>query len=1089
MDKLHEKISLGGRGWYIHEGVGGNGYEDIQKEKGGWIEAQVPGNIQWDLENARMLEPLWYGTGDERLLDVCKKDWWYLKEFMIPREYEDRRLILRFWGVDYSCQIYLNGHFVGRNEGMFKRFEVDITDEAKAGEVNRLHVKIDRMPPELLDWIVNSDGKMSGEDTPYFFVWANTKIRQTLKGLKSPANCSYDWGTNIYTLGIWKDVELCVSGEARIEWLTVKSSLEEGYSRAKIYVSADVCASQSQDIQAVFRIEETGCQVTERAGLKKGGNKIEACIEMEDPKLWWPSGIGQPDLYHITVQLRKDDFILDEEEERFGIRDIRWECCEGVSEDFPNKFRLILNGTPVRTMGSNFVVPDLLYARAEKKYRYFVKMAKECNMNTLRQHGGQVVFAKDFYDAADEMGIMVLADFPIGNCVPENEPVFLENFKDTIQNIVRQLRNHPSIIEWSGGNELDWYFNPNADHTALRAEEQAVSAEDDTRLFRATCPISGSRHAPWDYQMDVTYKQFNRDIKDNFGKIPMMRYGEFGCQTPANLETWYRDVPPESQWPIEEEDPVLIRKNAVNAVFGPDFWLCKGRIEQLFGKADGLEMLIRAGQFIGAEGVRYMMDALRAKGKRVGGFTSWDYNEPWPNCAGSYMIDYDGRPVMMYHYVKQALEPLALQLKYDHILYDFYEDTYAELLLVSDKAEKSGMLRWKWTARDRFGKVFGTNSGTAETLPQEAASLDRIRINPPENMMFGPSIVELTLQDGDGSLISERMYVFGAKGAVAPLRGLLKSDMKNHEYGVAYVTTGMTGGQISRTRLRLADCIFSEARDEECMELTLENTGDMTAFFIEIHPLREYRTDLMIDNNYAFIPPKERRTVRVRAEKGGIMSLRQTGFTVRCWNSEELTIEPDESVLLYMGRKDDTCRGYLGYPEGGEEVSGDGYRVITAIGNKVLSAEVPYLSGDAAGLKVHFNLSEDLGHGEPGDARLGNEREQGGKRFGCDEQGELLLRIHTSDQDPSGTGWMCLDLNGYKVRAGLPAGLGVQKKHPEKLAFPKTVEVIVPVNCLSEDNELVINVQNGWFTWDAMELIRNKGEGERKIVFNEQSKG
>ncbi len=82
--------------------------------------------------------------------------------------------------------------------------------------------------------------------------------------------------------------------------------------------------------------------------------------------------------------------------------------------------------------------------------------------------------------------------------------------------------------------------------------------------------------------------------------------------------------------------------------------------------------------------MRYAYDELRRKGKRIGGITSWDFNEPWTNGAGSYLVDYDGRTVMKYDFVRQALSPVSLTLRYDSILYDPSVGLKAGLWLTSD---------------------------------------------------------------------------------------------------------------------------------------------------------------------------------------------------------------------------------------------------------------------------------------------------------------------------------------------------------------------------------------------------------------------
>ena len=129
-----------------------------------WIPAKVPGNIQADLEAAHVLNPLWYGTGDSRLFDVCLKDWWYRKDFFVPDKWRTRRIKLIFEGVDYECEVWLNGKLLGVHEGMFQRFWFDVNNLLKYGQMNKLALKIARMPKEKSDAVLEMMKKEGSEE-------------------------------------------------------------------------------------------------------------------------------------------------------------------------------------------------------------------------------------------------------------------------------------------------------------------------------------------------------------------------------------------------------------------------------------------------------------------------------------------------------------------------------------------------------------------------------------------------------------------------------------------------------------------------------------------------------------------------------------------------------------------------------------------------------------------------------------------------------------------------------------------------------------------------------------------------------------
>lgn len=1038
MKSLPVSISLNGQNWSLYGAKRGTPLSALSNENGQWIPACVPGNVQADVERAKLIKPIWFGPLDDDLTNLALKDWWYYKEIEITESLADKRAVLTFCGVDYSCDVYINGTHAGRNEGAFKRFSIDATKYLQQG-TNVLHVKVDAMPEELLEWITASDGKMSGEGTDHFFVQANNKIRQTLKGLKCPGNCSYDWGTNIYTLGIWKDVELRITQAVQIDYIQVKALLNEDYSQGTAQVNLELNSTVDGKIRVVSQIAGNGVEKVQSAefSIPAGNSKVQMEITIPNPALWWPNGYGEHPLYRVTSTVEIAGGPSDMATTRIGFRKIRWVYTKDAPSEMKNKFGLELNGKRIRTMGSCLVVPDLLHGRVGERGRFFIEMAAECNMTALRQHGGQVIFCEDMYDACDELGIMLLVDMPVGNCVLETDDQFLENLEDTIRNIIKQLRNHPSIMEWSGGNELDYYFVVPDDYSGLETERKAAEAEDDTRIFRDTCPIEGSRHAPWDYNPDLHYHYYNSNLTDNKGILPLIRYGEFGCQTPSNLEVWYRDFPVASQWPLNEDDPTQWRKNALNAVFDSDYWLRPSLIERFFGSLDDLEMTIKAGQYLGAEGMRYAVDALRARGERLGGFSSWDYNEPWPNGAGSFVIDYDGRPVMMYRFMQEGLEPIALQLKYDRIFYSAFQEDHATLRMVSDIPERAEGVRWTCTQRDRRGDVYAEISGTADIDNQQVLELATIKINPPLEMSNGPVFIELMLQDKDGKLLTRREYVFCPEGVKAPLRGLIKpEETPDWSFGIPYVTTGLRGAKVHPAQLKITGTEAWEDDAYEYLSITLQNTGAMTALFVEVHPLLNYRTDLIVRDNFISIPPQQTHTLLIKAHRGGNSTLTQTGFYITCFNAETVTVQPSNDVILYMGRKDSISREFRGYFDKKLPRS-----VVEADGRQIPADQVDYLLED----KAVFC-------------------------FDTEQLADATLWVHVSDSSKQPC-QVTVTLNGQEAGTiTMESGYGYQKEQPDHLACPKSYRVDLPGSLFARKNKLELQITEGWFSWDAMEV-------------------
>ncbi len=1043
-------ITLSGSDWVIREDADGSGEAlalgaaDLANP--GWIPATVPGNIQADLEAAHELKPLWYGAGDPRLAEAAQKDWWYRRDFHVPREFADKRLRLVFDGVDYACDVWLNGQHLGAHAGMFRRFGYDVAGIIKPGERNRLAVKIERIPAELVHILAASDGAMSGggenypkEWGPDFFVVGINQTRQLLKDLKSPTNYGWDWGVNVYTLGIWQDARLEASGDARIDWLQVRTELSGDQRAAAIKVKLEIDSLRGLDVAADITVQGQGVSLVANANatLRQGDNSVELQLALPDPALWWPNGQGDQPLYTLEARLLEAESgeLLHERATRFAVRDIRWEQVEDVPADFINPYQLVVNGRPVRMIGSNILPPDLLFGRMDERGPRLIRLAAAAGMNTLRVWGGGVFPSEAMLDLADELGVMLSQEFPMSSCRPETDAVFLGNLEQTIRQLVKRYRNHPCIIEWTGGNEMWWYQGD--DHAALHLLERIVAEEDD-RLFRATCPIQGARHSPWHYDPETHYAHYDdQDLLDTGwrrGENKMMRYGEFGCHSIANLEVWQREIPPANHWPAyDEDDPVLIRKNVVQAVFTKEHWLMKSILESLFGTVGSLEALVEAGQYLGAHGLRYAVDALRRRGKRIGGITTWVFNEPWPNGGGPYLVDYDGRPLMTYDFQKQALAPLSLSLKHDSNLYDPRTGLDVELWLVSDAPEPAADLQWRWLLRDSDGRTLAEDEGSAMIQPLQALQLGAIKAGSLAEEAHGLLFVELQLHDADGRLLTERLQIFGSANEPAPLAGLVSGAFR----GPARTTL--------EARIRSAQ--RADQRDSLLIELS--NTGEMTALFCEPHPLLAYRTDLDIKDNHIFIPPGETRLITISAPVPARcgLSLAQTGWRISCWNADEVVIEPSDDVFFSIGRRDAMCREFAGYDDIARiQQIGD----VTIEGIRPDPSALPLQLRGGSRLRFHFDVS-------PGAA------------------GPARLRLHAADQARSKAPLIEATLNGRRFETALETGLGIQNRDPAHLAFPQTAVIDLPGGALKVGkNTLEVRLLNdSWLTWDAIDLIKS----------------
>jgi hypothetical protein len=313
-----------------------------------------------------------------------------------------------------------------------------------------------------------------------------------------------------------------------------------------------------------------------------------------------------------------------------------------------------------------------------------------------------------------------------------------------------------------------------------------------------------------------------------------------------------------------------------------------------------------------------------------------------------------------------------------------------------------------------------------------------IRIEPTRARFVRVMVEALSPETGEFPCIDEfEIFATGqGRGALPP---------------VSFRTVGSDESRpVARTTLEVSSLPMRVAVGQEILGLRVKNTGNMTALFCLPHPLIEYRTDLFIENGECFIPPGESRTITIRSDvrRDGGPGLAQTGWRLSCWNADEVVIEPEKSVLLAVGRRDQMCREYLGYFDTNKVKD---VKQATLEGTRPDPSPLPYLLDRSHRACFEFPVN----------------------RFQAKRPARL--RIHTADQSKDVRAAVELTVNGRSFEQSLPEGLGIQNTDPAHLAFPATVTFDIPPGVLrTGKNALEVRVKNGgWFAWDALALARH----------------
>lgn len=387
-----------------------------------------------------------------------QEPYWYRKEFSVPIEYQGKTVWLNLGEINYKADVWLNGTQVANASeviGMERQFRFDITSLLKTDNENILAISI--YPP-------NNPGKPdSAPITPLASPGTNMADGLISHDYTKWDVMGWDWQPAIRDrdMGITEDVFLSATDAIELENLYVTSDLHlPDTLSADLTISADI-VNRSDKIQEgnivatisngqeVIQLEESySIQANKSYSFLWNKENMEQ-LSIKNPKLWWPHGYGNPELYDLKIEVSSNSGEKSTKQIHFGIREV--ETHMGPKERVYK-----VNGQDIYCKGGNWVM-DMMLNWTPQRYLDEILLTKNANLNMLRIWGPTGAPPEAFYDAADKHGILLWQDFlndywgtfrnREGFCPEESL------FEKATINIVKKYRNHPSLIMWCGGNE------------------------------------------------------------------------------------------------------------------------------------------------------------------------------------------------------------------------------------------------------------------------------------------------------------------------------------------------------------------------------------------------------------------------------------------------------------------------------------------------------------------------------------------------------------------------------------------------------------------------------------------------------------
>jgi beta-mannosidase len=595
------------------------------KPVGNPIPAKVPGDVISDLLNNGMLDDPYKGTNSLKCKWVNDYDWLYRARFegrCLPGE----RRFLRFMGVDYEAWFRLNGNLLGSHEGMFSRVVFETT--AIMEDENELEVLLVGQKNRLVE-------KLASLNT----VGATEGVRT--KTLKAQYSYGWDFAPALKNAGIWDDVFLHETGPTVIDDLWIIPD-PIGLVHAEVHLNSRIAGDGFLNwrIEAVNHTESV-IEGKEEVEFTASPQRIPFTVKMDNPKLWNPWEMGAPHLYRLHVEAVIEGEISDSIAENFGFRTIGYESATASAPEH-HPWVVVINGKRLFLRGVNWVPMDSLLARlTPERYWALLNRAREMGANLIRVWGGGLREKRIFYDICDELGLVVWQEFPFACAFVHRYPRsarFKKLAFNEVGDIVRQLRNHPSLLMWCGGNE----FNLKRNSEIVEIITKQVGVLDGTRRFHPVSPSHGDSH-----NWIVWHGKGNlEDYLDD--EAPLI--SEFGLQALPVRET-VEYMFGEHSWPPQKK---LWQHHNIEFSKLDKYASC---IPQ-----DGsLDSYIEATQTMQAFVLKTAIERWRRLKFRKAGFGVWQLNEPWPSVSWS-VIDYFGKPKKAFYALKNSMAPIMVAI-------------------------------------------------------------------------------------------------------------------------------------------------------------------------------------------------------------------------------------------------------------------------------------------------------------------------------------------------------------------------------------------------------------------------------------------
>ena len=779
-----------------------------------------------------------------------KKPYWYRSSFKVPEADKGRHFQLIFKGINYRAAVWINGHQIidsTQMAGMFAEYSLNVSKHIIAGAENVLAVKI--FPLDYPGLPSTEQLKALGDFYPN-----GGPTGDIGKNVTMLCSIGWDWMPPIRdrNMGIWLPVYLRTSGGVTISDPKLVTDIPNlpDTTLAKLSLNLKLLNHSGIDERGKLTVTITPenfngkpLQFSKNVSISKntpaiidlnGDNTKE--FNIVNPYLWWPNGYGKPNLYRIRLQYANSSGISDDISFVFGIRTVSTKAVD-VNGTLRRDF--YVNERRVHLTGGAWV-PDMMLNRDSTRYDYEMHLCRNANINLVRIWGGGVTPCDEFFDAADRYGLMIWSDFWItGDTQGEFKgspdwPLEGDIFIKNVQSTILRIRNHPSLLVWTGGNE------GHARKELYDVMRESIITLDGTRPFIPSssgfAKLPEGWNASWPDNLPSGVYSGGpytwRDPADYYKRAIAGRDWVFKDETGIPSQPPYNIMPkiiPNLVWDNTLPFPLNNTWGYHDAATGNGRWnLYYSEMVKRYGDPVSMEDFCNKMQLMNAIGYQGIFEAAGHKLNDIGGVMLWKLNAAFPSVVWQ-VYDWFLQPNAGYYFMQNACEPLHIQLNLSNQKIMILNRTYKPVSNLTAHVEV-----FSQDSKSLFTEEINFN--LAPTEVKETTQLTSL-LGSTKGIVF----VVLNLKNTSGKIVSHNVYWLSNDGDYRSI-----NDM-------------------SRTTVQSRILKEEKSKAEKIWTIQISNTTNKLAFFIRPQLISDGEEILpsFWSANYITLAPSESTTMTV----------------------------------------------------------------------------------------------------------------------------------------------------------------------------------------------------------------------------------